>query len=170
MGLGGRQGEFGESYSLVAVQIAILLQTYAQMQLAGEQNVTILIDVAQKGTHRRSELQYYCRRMHANPVQFSSVSSICYDFPYFGADGQHDFHHVGTHRRSELQYYCRRMPKRCLFAVQIAILLQTYAQMQLAGELNVSISLDVKQKSAPRPKKKHISLDVAQKGTHQRSE
>ena len=101
---------------------------------------------------------------------FSSVSSICYDFHYFGADSQNDFHHVGTHRMSELQYYCRHMPKRCLFAVQIAILLQTYAQMQLAGELNVSISLDVKQKSAPRPKQGHISLDVAQKGTHQRSE
>ncbi len=55
-------------------------------------------------------------------------------------------------------------------AVQIAVLLQTYAQMQLAGEQNVSISLDVKQKSAPRPKKEHISLDVAQKGTHQMSE
>ena len=62
------------------------------------------------------------------------------------------------------------MPKHSLCAVQIAVLLQTYAQMQLAEEQNVSILLDVKQKSAPRPKKEHISLDVAQKGTHRRSE
>ena len=73
-----------------------------------------------------SILQYYCRRMPKKNIclqtlfsqsvsqSVSSVSSICYDFHYFGADGQNDFHHVGTHRRSELQYYCRRMPKRSL--------------------------------------------------------